>query len=64
MEEDSSSPSIYKPDADLIEKGYDWDSSGLYVPYTFKYENNPDKRDIYLKIERIPDLKTKFIKYS
>ena len=64
IQSDSSSPSDYKPDADMENKGYEWDSSGLYKPYTFKHDVNPDMRDIYLKIERIPDLKTKFIKYS
>ena len=59
---DSSSP--YIPDEMMIKKGYDWDSSGLYIPYTFRYENNPDNRDIYLKIERVPDKKTDFIIYS
>lgn len=62
--EDSSSPSIYSPDEAMLDKGYDFDSSGLYCPYTFKYENNPDQRDIYLKIERIPDKKTDFMMYS
>lgn len=64
IQSDSSSPSDYKPDADMEKKGYEWDSSGLYKPYTYKHDVNPDERDIYLKIERIPDLKTKFIKYS
>ena len=64
IQEENQSPSVYKPDDHLIKKGYDWDSSGLYIPYTYKYENNPDKRDIYLKIERIPDKKTEFIIYS
>lgn len=64
IQSDSSSSSDYKPDADMEKKGYEWDSSGLYKPYTFKHDVNPDMRDIYLKIERIPDLKTKFIKYS
>ena len=64
IQETSSSPSIYKPDDNLINKGYDWDSSGLYIPYTFRYEKNPDSRDIYLKIERVPDKKTEFIIYS
>lgn len=64
IQDNSSSHSIYKPDDHLINKGYDWDSSGLYIPYTFKYENNPDERDIYLKIERVPDKKTDFIIYS
>lgn len=62
--EDSSSPSVYTPDDNLLKKGYDFDSSGLYIPYTYKHDNNPDQRDIYLKIERVPDLKTKFIIYS
>lgn len=61
-EEDSSSD--YLPDSEMLKKGYDWDSSGLYIPYTFKYEKNPDSRDIYLKIERLPDKKTDFIIYS
>lgn len=64
MQETSESPSPFKPDDHLIEKRYEWDSSGLYKPYTFRYENNPDQRDIYLKIERIPDKKTDFIIYS
>ena len=33
IQETSESPSIYKPDEYLIKKGYDWDSSGLYIPY-------------------------------
>lgn len=61
---DSSSPSVYIPDEEMLKKGYEWDSSGLYIPYTFKDEINPDKRDIYLKIERLPDKKTDFIIYS
>ena len=60
----SDSSSVYMPDQYLINKGYEWDSSGLYIPYTFRYENNPDRRDIYLKIERLPDKKTEFIIYS
>ena len=62
--EDSSSPSVYKPDEEMLKKGWDWDSSGLYIPYTFKHKNNPDQRDIYLKIERLPDKKTDVIIYS
>ena len=64
IEEDSSSPSVYIPDEEMLRKGYDFDSSGLYAHYKYKHERNPDERDIYLKIERIPDLKTKFIVYS
>lgn len=62
--EDSSSPSVYSPDEEMLEEGYDFDSSGLYIPYNFKHENNPDQRDIYLKIERLPDKKTDFMLYS
>lgn len=62
--ENSSSPSIYTPDEEMLKKGYDFDSSGLYCPYKFKNDNNPDKRDIYLKIERIPDKKTDNLIYS
>lgn len=63
LQSDSSS-SVYMPDSILIDKGYEWDSSGLYIPYRFRYDKNPDKRDIYLKIERLPDKKTDFIIYS
>ena len=61
---DSSSPSVYSPDEEMLKKGYDFDSTGLYAPYTFKYEDNPDQRDIYLKMERLPDKKTDFVIYS
>ena len=64
IQQDSSSPSVYQPSPNLINKNYEWDSTGLYIPYTFKYENEPDERDIYLKIERLPDKKTDFIIYS
>lgn len=64
--EDIESPtsSIYELTEELIEKGYDYDSTAIYIPYTFKYENNADLRDIYLKIERIPNAKTNFMMYS
>lgn len=62
--ENSSSPSIYSPDEEMLKKGYDFDSSGLYAPYRYKHDNNPDQRDIYLKIERLPDKKTDFLMYS
>lgn len=61
---DSSSPSVYQPDEEMLKNGFDFDSSGLYAPYRYKHDKNPDKRDIYLKIERLPDKKTDFIIYS
>ena len=64
IKSDSSSPSIYTPDEEMEKKGYEWDSTGLYKPYRYKHEINPDPRDIYLKIERLPDKKTDFIIYS
>lgn len=64
IKENSSLPSIYTPDEEMLKANWEYDSSGLYIPYTFKYERNPDPRDIYLKIERIPDIKKNFLKYS
>ena len=64
IQSDSSSSSVYHPDDKLLKKGWEYDSSGLYIPYDFKYEKNPDPRDIYLKMERIPDLKKNFLKYT
>ena len=64
MDQQSQSYSPYILSPNLLDEGWDYDDSGIYIPYTFKYETNPDARDIYLKIERVPDLKTKFIIYS
>lgn len=63
----SSSPpsaSDYHLTDDLIEKGYDFDNSGFYKPYTFKHENKSDHREIYLKVERIPNQKSNPMVYS
>ena len=64
IKENSSSPSIYEPDEEMLKKGWEYDSSGVYIPYKYKYDRNPDPREIYLKMERIPDLKKKFLKYT
>lgn len=44
--------SIYKVDDELKEKGYQYDETRIYIPYTYKNPNNPDCRDIYLAISR------------
>ena len=46
---------IYKLDDELLNEGWDYDSTGIYIPYTYKYEKgNPqrDEREIFLKVER------------
>lgn len=57
-----SSPSDYQLTEDLLKLGYDFDSSAVYIPYKFKFEDNrKDERDIYLKIERLVQSKVKLI---
>ena len=53
--------SIYKLDDELIKKGNQYDSTGVYFQYSYRHENNPDTRDIYLKIERNFDKKCEII---
>ncbi len=50
--------SIYKIEDRFLKKGYDYDSTGLYKEYSFKYaegEKDRDERDIYLKMSRNPN---------
>lgn len=60
----TSTSSVYKLSDDLLEKGFDFDNTAIYIPYKFKYEENADPRDIYLRIERIPNQKKGFMLYS
>lgn len=58
----NSSSSDYHLTKDLIALGYDFDTSAIYIPYTFKFEDNrKDEREIYLKIERIVQSKVKLV---
>lgn len=43
---------IYKVTSELKEKGYLYDDTGVYVPYTHKNKDYYDNRKIFLKIER------------
>lgn len=56
--------SVYKLSDELLQKNWDYDNSAIYIPYTFKHEKNPDLRNIYLRIERIPNQKKGFMLYS
>lgn len=50
--------SVYKIEDRFLKKGYDYDSTGLYKEYSFKYaegEKERDERDIYLKMSRNPN---------
>lgn len=47
---------IYKVTEELKEKGWLYDDTGVYVPYTHKNEDYHDYRSIYLKISRLLDL--------
>ena len=50
--------SIYQIEDRFLQKGYDYDSTGLYKEYSFKYdegEKERDERDIYLKMSRNPN---------
>ena len=44
----------YKVTEDLMEKGWLYDDTGVYVPYTHKNEEFYDHRDVYLKIKKHP----------
>lgn len=44
--------SSYKVDDTLKAKGYKYDESRVFIPYTYKNPENPDCRDIYLAISR------------
>ena len=44
----------YKINKELVSCGWKSDETGVYVPYTFKKEDNPDPRNVYLKISRLP----------
>jgi len=58
--ENNQSHSDYRLTKELTALGYDFDSTAIYIPYTFKFEDNrKDKREIYLKIERIVQSKVK-----
>lgn len=58
--ETNSSPSDYELSEDLKKLGYDFDSTAIYIPYTFKFEDNrKDERDIYLKVSRVIQSKVK-----
>lgn len=43
---------VYKITDDLEEKGWLYDDTGVYVPYTHKNEECHDNREVFLKIER------------
>ena len=43
---------IYEVTSELKEKGYLYDDTGVYVPYTHKNKDYYDNRKIFLKIER------------
>ena len=59
-EDTNQSPSDYQLSDDLIKLGYDFDSTAIYIPYKFKFEDNrQDTRDIYLKISRNVQSKVK-----
>lgn len=60
----NSTSSVYELSDELLEKDWDFDNSAIYIPYTFKHERNADTRDIYLRIERIPNQKKDFMLYS
>lgn len=60
----NSTSTVYELSEELIEKNWDFDNSAIYIPYTFKHERNADTRDIYLRIERIPNQKKDFMLYS
>ena len=60
----NSTSSVYELSDELLENNWDFDTSAIYVPYTFKHERNADTRDIYLRIERIPNQKKDFMLYS
>ena len=44
----------YKLDKELENSGWKYDETGVYIPYLFKNEDNPDPREVYLKISRLP----------
>ena len=46
----------YKVTEDLMEKGWLYDDTGVYVPYTHKNEEFYDHRDVYLKIKKHPKI--------
>ena len=50
----------YKIDKELVSCGWKYDETGVYVPYLFKNEDNPDPREVYLKISRLPSEDTHF----
>lgn len=60
----NSTSSVYELSDELLENNWDFDNSAIYIPYTFKHERNADTRDIYLRIERIPNQKKDFMLYS
>ena len=60
----NSTSSVYELSDELLENNWDFDTSAIYIPYTFKHERNADTRDIYLRIERIPNQKKDFMLYS
>ena len=43
---------VYKITEDLEEKGWLYDDTGVYVPYTHKNKEFYDHRDVYLKIKK------------
>ena len=50
----------YKINSELVNCGWNSDETGVYIPYLFKNENNPDPREVYLKISRLPTEDTHF----
>ena len=54
----SNESSDYRIEDRFLKRGYDYDSSGLYKRYDFKYDEGHkerDERDIYLKMSRNPN---------
>ena len=50
--------SDYKIEDHFLKRGYDYDSSGLYKRYDFKYDEGHkerDERNIYFKMSRNPN---------
>ena len=55
--DNQSAPNDYDLAAELLDKGYDFDSSAVYIPY----DDNDDEREIYLKITRAEKDKAELI---
>lgn len=55
-----SNKNYYKLDKELENSGWRYNETGVYVPYLFKNDDNPDPREVYLKISRLPSEDTHF----